>query len=350
MTKDYYKVLGVDKTADEKAIKSAYRALARKWHPDVNPDDPTAEAKFKQIGEAYETLSDAKLKAAYDEERTRPKAQAAGSGARPAPGTGQTSAPGKGSPFPGVGVGGDAFGSMMDEFLGARRKPGPAKPPGAAASSGRPAPPPEPSEQVIEISLEEAYHGVTRSHGVNVDEKCASCNGTGKAQSGRDGLNIGAMCKECRGAGRKSARESTSVTIPAGIADGAKLRLRGKGALAKDGIRGDVLLTVRIKKHHLFERDGANLTFDLSVPYTVAALGGDISADVLGGKKTISIPPGSQCGQKMRLGGQGLPALRDRPAGDLFARLKVTIPKDLNSKEQSLLRDLAGMRGDPVRG
>ena len=183
-----------------------------------------------------------------------------------------------------------------------------------------------------------------------MDEPCSTCKGTGKAQSGRDGLNIGSLCKDCRGAKWKTRREEASVTIPAGIADGAKLRLRGKGALAKDGVRGDLLLTVRLKKHATFERDGSNLTFDLPVPYTVAALGGDISADVFGVKKKIAeFPLVRRAVRKMRLAGQGMPALRDREAGDLFARLKVVIPKDLNAKEQALLRELAQMRNDPVR-
>jgi len=317
MASDYYQTLGISKSSDEKEIKSAYRKLARQYHPDVNPGDAAAEETFKRLGEAYEVLGDPKKRAAYDEERARPKVQP--QTARPAGGAAGGAAGttgGRGGPFPDVG-------------------------------GGRPSSVPD---QSIEVTLEEAFHGATRRHFIDVDEPCLSCRGTGKAQAGRDGLSPGSLCAECRGAGRKKGREEVTAAIPAGVAEGAKLRLRNKGAAARDGQRGDLLLTVHLKKHPVFERDGANLLFDLVVPYTVAALGGDLGADVLGAKKTISIPPGSQCGQKMRLAGQGMPALRDRPAGDLFARLKVFIPKDLNSREQALLRELAQMRQDPVRG
>jgi len=356
MASDYYQTLGISKSSDEKEIKSAYRKLARQYHPDVNPGDAAAEETFKRLGEAYEVLGDPKKRAAYDEERARPKVQP--QTARPAGGAAGGAAGttgGRGGPFPDVGGGRDAFSSMMDDLLGAGRrkgagtKPSGTPPSGAPAGAARPGPSSVP-DQSIEVTLEEAFHGATRRHFIDVDEPCLSCRGTGKAQAGRDGLSPGSLCAECRGAGRKKGREEVTAAIPAGVAEGAKLRLRNKGAAARDGQRGDLLLTVHLKKHPVFERDGANLLFDLVVPYTVAALGGDLGADVLGAKKTISIPPGSQCGQKMRLAGQGMPALRDRPAGDLFARLKVFIPKDLNSREQALLRELAQMRQDPVRG
>ena len=354
MSKDYYKVLGVEKTADGKEIKAAYRSLARQYHPDVNPGDAHAEENFKLVGEAYEVLSDAKRRAEYDEERKAPKPQAGAprTGAGASAKSGATGGAG-GNPFGGMGGGKDAFSSMMDDLLGThgarRATPGGKAGPGAAGAA-RPGPTAAtPSEQTIEVTLEEALHGATRPHRIDVDEACANCRGTGKSQSGRDGLNLGAMCQECRGTGWKTRHEEASVTVPAGIGDGAKLRLRGKGPFGRDGQRGDLLLTVRLKKHPLFERDGSNLTFDLPVPYTVAALGGDIPADVLGAKKTVSVPRGAQGGQKLRLAGQGLPGLRDRPAGDLFARLKVVIPKDLSSREETLLRELAQLRKDPVR-
>ena len=351
MANDYYQTLGLSKSSDEKEIKSAYRKLARQYHPDVNSGDAAAEETFKRLGEAYEVLGDPKKRAAYDEERARPKAQP--QAARPAGGAARAT-DGRGGPFPDVSGRGDAFSSMMDDLLGAGRRKGagakPSGPPpsGTQAGAARSGPSSVP-DQSIEVTLEEAFHGATRRHFIDVDEPCLSCRGTGKAQAGRDGLSLGSLCAECRGAGRKKGREEITAAIPAGVAEGAKLRLRNKGATARDGQRGDLLLTVHLKKHPVFERDGADLAFDLVVPYTVAALGGDLGADVLGVKKTISIPPGSQCGQKMRLAGQGMPALRDRPAGDLFARLKVRIPKDLNSREQALLRELAQMRQDPVR-
>lgn len=345
MAKDYYQVLGVSKSADEKEIKGAFRKLARQYHPDVNLGDAAAEENFKRLGEAYEVLCDPKKRAAYDEERERPQAQAQGG----KPQGKASAAQNGGGPFPDIGGGGDAFSSMMDELLGAGRRTGAAaKAPGSHASSPRPGPSSAP-EQSIDVTLEEAFHGATRQHTIDVDEPCGNCRGTGKAQGGRDGLNLGALCTECRGAGRKKGLESVTVTIPAGIVDGAKLRLRSKGLPARDGQRGDFLLTVHLKTHPVFARDGTSLSFDLVVPYTVAALGGEISADILGVNKVIGIPPGAQCGQKMRLAGQGMPALRDRPAGDLFAKLKVVIPKDLDSREQALLRELALLRKDPVR-
>lgn len=332
LVKDYYKILGVVKDADDAALKAAYRKLARQHHPDVNPGSKEAEDKFKDIGEAYDVLSDPQKRAEYDESRA----------ARPKAGVKTQDGPtGGASGFSGA----DGFGGIFDGLFGGKvPNRGETKIPGVKLRPSAAAP-----EQTLEITLEEAAHGGERTYAVSTDAPCPDCKGTGKTQSGRDGLNLGARCASCRGTGRKTLREDVSVAIPKGIADGAKLRLRGKGKVARDGVREDLLLTVRLKPHARFERDGKNLTFDVTVPFTVAALGGDIAVETLSGPRTLSVPAGTQPGQKMRLSGQGLPGAKGETPGDLLARLKVVVPRDLSARERELLREMAQIRRDPVR-
>jgi molecular chaperone DnaJ len=339
--KDYYKILGVSKTADEKEIKSAYRKLARKWHPDVNPGDKDAESKFKEISEANEVLSDPHKRAQYDRfgEQWKMYSQAgAGNGAGGAGGAGGW--PG-GAPQGSyqVDLGGaeslqDLFESLFGGFRGRAEK---------AAERG------EDVEFGLELSLEEALKGTHRDYSVMVEDVCPACGGRGVTRDNRGNYNLGAACPHCRGIGRVRTPRRGRVQIPAGVVDGKRIRLAGEGAAGANGKRGDLYLLVRVKSHPNFERQGDDLYTDVTIPFTIAALGGEVSVKTLNGERTLQVPPGVQSGQKMRIAGQGIPALGGKKAGDLYARIKVGVPKDLSPRERELIGEIAKIRGDKAK-
>jgi DnaJ-class molecular chaperone len=328
--KDYYKILGVQRSADEKEIKSAYRKLARKYHPDVNPGDKSAEAKFKEISEAYEVLGDPDKKAKYEQW----KAYSQAGGRR-----GHAGAPQDfGFEFDmGGGGPGINFGDFIDQILGRR---------------GREQQAPQRGEDVeygIDLTLEEAKTGATKNLRLTIEDICPRCGGTGMQQESGGRFNLGAACSQCRGHGRIPTVRNVEVKIPAGISEGQRIRLSGEGTAAPNGKRGDLYLLVRLKVHKTFHREGQHLTVDVPVPYTVAALGGDIRVPTLDGERTLTVPAGVQSGQRIRVSGQGLPGRGGRAPGDLYARVKVTIPKKLSEREEALLKELAQLREDPVR-
>jgi DnaJ-class molecular chaperone len=344
---DHYKILGVSEKADEAEIKAAYRKLARQYHPDVNPGNKEAEEKFKSIIVAHETLSSVEKRAAYDQGRQNGAARGS-AGARPTSARPQPSGARGGDP---LGNRGADFNSMLDGLLGGGPAPwrrAGAGPTSDGSSKGTFTGPSGGGEERLAVSLEEAFHGATRVHTVNVDLPCPDCRGTGTSQKGRSGLQMGTMCLTCRGSRRQQGREEVTVTIPPGIYEGAKLRVKGKGPSDAGGNRGDLFLTVRLKKHNLYERDGSDLTRDVPVPYTTLVLGGEIEVPTLAGKKKLIVPPGTQSGQLLRMPGLGLPAIRDRAAGGLFARMKVIIPRQVSGDERTLLLDLARLQGAPV--
>ena len=354
MSKNHYKILGVAKTANEKEIKAAYRKLARECHPDLHPDDPQAEDRFKDINEAYETLRDAEKRKQYDQESNGTGRSAPPPPGPPRPGAAPRSGP-QNAPPPGGG-GGMGFGGDLNDLLGSMfggtPRPGPRSASGGgktAATPGAASAPPQDAAQTINVSLEEAYNGAQRTVKVNVEEVCATCRGTGTSQAGRGGLQMGTMCTTCRGAGRKRRVEDVPVNIPPGIYEGAKLRVKGKGPLDSRGQHTDMFLTVRLRKHDVFDMDGSDLAFDVAIPYTVLVLGGEMEIQALGGKKTLPVPAGTQSGTRLKLAGQGMPGLGNRPAGDLYARAKVDVPKSVSAEERKLLTELAKLRKDPVK-
>lgn len=296
--KDYYKILGVDRKASQKEIKQAYRKLARKYHPDVNPGDKQAEEKFKEISEAHEILSDPEKRAKYDQfGQYWQQAQAAGRGA---------GAPPRGDQgFEGFDFdigGAEGFGDIFEMIFGggATQQRGPA---GGRVSVGRDL------EYDIEVTLEEAFNGATKR--LTLDGK------------------------------------RVDVKIPKGVREGSRIRLAGQGAPGLSGKRGDLYLIVKMRPHPRFERKGDDLHTEVSIPYTIGALGGEVQVPTLTGRASMKVPPGTSSGQAFRLAGQGMPKLSGAGRGDLYARVRLTVPKTLTEKQRQLLAELAQTEGKP---
>jgi curved DNA-binding protein len=290
--KDYYKILGVDRSATEREIKQAYRRLARQHHPDVNPGDKTAEEKFKQINEAYEVLSDKDNRQKYDKygdqwqyaeqfEQAQRQQQQQAPGWDFGGGGGQRVYYGEGD-----------FGSLFDDLMGGIRFDRGQAQPGRARSQEHP----------VEVTLEEAYRGTTRT------------------LSFADGKRL-------------------EVKVPAGVRTGSRVRLAGKGARG-----GDLYLIVTVKPHSAFERRGDDLYVGVSVPLTVAMLGGEVQVPTLKGKVALKVPPETQNGRTFRLAGQGMPHLGNKSSGDLLAKVRVVLPDKLTAEEKELFKKLGELR------
>jgi DnaJ-class molecular chaperone len=321
--KDYYDVLGTSKTATEDDIRKAYRTLARKYHPDVNPGDKSAEEKFKEINEAYEVLSDTDKRKRYDQLGPNWKA---GSDFTPPPGRGGASEP--------FGDFGDGFGSyrgssgfsdFFESLFGNRR--------GARSRAGFRMRGND-VEAEITLTLEEAHRGGTRSVSLQVDEPCPDCGGTGSKN--------GKTCPTCRGAGSVRRLKSLDVTIPKGVRDGTVIRLAGQGEAGANGAQpGDFFLHVRIEPHRLFEIVGDDdIQVEVPIAPWEAALGAKISVPTLDNDVELTIPAGTQGGRRLRLRGKGLNR-RDGGRGDEYVKLKIVIPPKLTSKEKQLFENLA---------
>lgn len=360
----YYEVLGVERGADAAALKSAFRKSAMKYHPDRNQGDPAAEKKFKELGEAYDVLSDEQKRAAYD--RFGHAAFQNGHGA---------SAGGGGF---GAGMGGaaggfsDIFDDIFSEFMGGRggRRSGPGR--GADLKYN------------LEISLEDAFRGKKTDITVPGSISCETCEGSGaKPGSGPthcgtckgagrvrmqqgfftiertcptcngEGKTISDPCDSCGGQGRVRRERTLSVDVPAGIEDGTRIRLSGEGeAGPRGGPEGDLYIFVSVKNHNLFERDGADLYSLMPVPMTTAALGGDFETPTIdGGRVKISVPEGAQTGKRFRVRGKGMTQLDQsgrgqvRRRGDLYVEIQVETPTGLTTEQKDLLRQFCESGG-----
>jgi chaperone protein DnaJ len=367
--KDYYKILGVPRAATDKEIKAAYRKLARLHHPDVNPGDKGAEDKFKDIGEAYEVLSDAAKRHKYDEYGDQWKAY---SQQQPAGGAqGGFGGYDYRSQGPGATTG---FGGLDDLFSSIFGDTARSTGFGGFPNSSRTQPPrtlKENAEISIDISLEEAYHGTQRTFTLAIPERCPKCSGhgvitkssspcpdcqgTGKAR-GHRGL-FAPECPKCMGSGRltqpcdtchgaghiEKKRKLSDVKIPAGVRQAQRIRLAGQGAGG-----ADIFLKVNILPDTRFQCDDNDIHTEFNVPYTVAALGGKAYVDSLDGRKVLTIPPGTQSGAKFRLTGLGMPSLKGASRGNLYAKAKISIGSDLTNREKELLYELAQIRNDEV--
>ncbi|WP_300542705.1 molecular chaperone DnaJ [Maricaulis sp.] len=361
--RDYYETLGVDKSADDKALKSAYRKLAMKYHPDKNPGDAGAEARFKEVGEAYAILSDKDKRAAYDRMGHAAFEHNGGMGGGQGPFGGAAGAAEFADIF--EQVFGEAFG--MGGMGGRRggRSHGPAR--GADLRFD------------LEISLEEAFNGKdttikvpTAMHCERCDgqgnepgtelETCGTCHGAGRIRRsqgfftmeqtcphcGGRGQYVKTPCQECDGVGRVRKNRTLNVTVPAGVEDGTRIRLAGEGeAGARGGPRGDLYIFISVRPHEIFERDGPNLYCRTPASMVQAALGCSIPVPTIeGGKAEMKIPEGAQTGRRMRLKGKGMPRLRGGPRGDMIVELFVETPRNLCDRQKELLKEFCDLSGE----
>lgn len=361
--RDYYEVLGVDKSASEDELKKAYRSLAKKYHPDLHPGDAEAEARFKEVNEAYEVLSDADKRAKYDQ---------FGFAAFDPSGF-QSSAEGFGgfadilNDLFGGGFGG--FGGFGDIFGGRQANPN-------APQRG------ESIRLSTTILFEEAAFGCTKEISVPRIEDCESCHGSGCAAGttpeicsncggtgsvrttqrtpfgmmsstaacpncGGKGKIIHQPCPDCRGKGKVRRQRKVNVKIPAGIDHGQTISLRGQGHSGTNGgAAGDLLITVEVRRHEIFERDGSSILLTMPISITQAALGAELEVPTLDGKVKYDLPEGTQTGAVFRLRGKGVPYLRGNGRGDQYVTVEVQTPKGLNAEQKALLRQLAESMGE----
>jgi molecular chaperone DnaJ len=375
LEKDYYKVLGVPKDADAAAIKKAYRALARKNHPDANNSDKASEAKFKQISEAYDVLSDATKRKEYDEARSL--FGGAGGGIRFPGGGGQNGG--------GVNIDlGDLFGGRGDrlgDIFGGLFGNRPTGAPGPTPTRTGPRRGAD-VESEVTLGFTDAVDGATVALRMTGDAPCSTCGGTGaKAGSlprvcptcegagfttrNQGGFALSEPCRDCRGrglvvddpcpvcsgSGRAPSSRTMNVRIPAGVRDGQRIKLKGKGAAGeRGGPPGDLVVLVHVRPHAVFGRKDDNLTITVPVTFPEAALGADIKVPTLGGPPvTVKVPPGTPNDRTFRVKGRGI-ARRDGTRGDLLATVNVVVPENMDDETKAALEKLRGSStGDDVR-
>jgi len=334
--KDYYGILGIPKSAPDKDVKAAYRKMARKYHPDVNPGDKAAEARFKQINEAFEVLSDADKRKKYDQYGSDYENAEAFARAR------QQSQQQYGTYGRGGGSGGAPFttyetsdmGDLNEVFESLLKGFGT----GGARGGGRRAPRRgQDIEHPVEVTLEEAYNGTRRVMELQSEQACPSCQGMGRTKTG--------VCQTCRGGGRVIKPRRLEVKIPAGVKEGSKVRIAGEGEQGAGGSPGDLYLVIKVAPHPLFKREGDDLLVDVPVSLVAAVLGGEVQVPTLKGSKlALRIPPETQNGKIFKLARQGMPHLGDASRGDMLARMAVVLPTNLNDKERALFEQFRTMR------
>ncbi len=310
--KDYYEILGVPRTATEKDLKTAYRKLARKHHPDVNPGDKIAEERFKEISGAFAVLSDPEKRAKYDR------------GGHAAFEPGFDPFQGSTVDFQDLGLGN--LSDLFELFGGGGGRRG--------ASSRRAA---RGEDVQLEMSLPfgDAIRGTTVEVSIPRAISCTHCGGRGRIASGRP-------CRVCRGAGRVVFSETVKARIPAGIDDGERVRIQGKG---NDGVgggtAGDAFIHIRVEPHPMFRREGGDLVCEVPVGVVKATLGGDVNVPTLDGRATIKIPAGTRGGQRFRLQGRGVAARAGHAAGHLYAVVQIVTPRDLDPRSRAILEEFA---------
>ncbi|WP_337550239.1 molecular chaperone DnaJ [Dysosmobacter welbionis] len=359
--RDYYEVLGVSRGASEDEIKKAYKKMARKYHPDLNPGDKTAEEKFKEVNEAYEVLSDADKKARYD--------QYGHAGVDPNFGAG-----GFGGGFDGsfdFGDLGDIFGSFFGGGFGGGRRTNPNAP-----QRG------ESIRMSIAISFEEAAFGCEKAvtveryetcdtcHGNGCapgtsPEVCPDCHGTGTVQvrrqtpmgvfatsspcpkCGGKGRIIHQPCKDCRGSGMVRKKKTIQASIPAGIDNGQTISIRGQGNAGKNGgPAGDLLITITVRPHEMFRREGTSVLCEAPITFTQAVLGAELEIPTIDGKVKYTLPEGTQSGTTFRLKGKGIPSINGRGRGDQYVTVYIETPKNLNKEQKEALKKFAETMGE----
>lgn len=326
--KNYYELLGVRRDASEQEIKQAYRKLARQYHPDVNPSDKSAEAKFKEINEAHEVLSHKENRQKYDKYGDQWQYAEQIEKAR------QQQASFRGSGDAGGAAGfhfeGEDMGSLFDDLLfgGGRARTYTRR---SRPMRGRNL------ETSVAVTLEEAFHGTSRTISLQSEGPCPACKGSGLIQN--------VPCSTCQGAGMVPRLKRLEVKIPAGVRTGSRVRIAGKGTPGySGGASGDLYLAVSVKPHRQFERRNDDLYVAVPIPLTVAMLGGEVPVPTMKGKIALKIPPETQNGRSFRLAGQGMPHLGNSSRGDMFARVNVVLPTKLTEKEKELFKQLNELR------
>ena len=363
--RDFYEVLGVSKTATDEELKKAYRKLAKKYHPDMNPGDKEAEAKFKEVNEAYEVLSDKDKRAKYD--------QFGHAGVDPNFGAGGYG--GGGFDMGDIDLG-DLFGSFFGGGFG-----------GGGFGGQQRASTPQRGESLranLTVSFEEAAFGCKKEIELSRTEECQDCHGSGcqpgttaevcpdcrgagvvRIQRGGGaftfattatcpkcsgtGKLIHSPCKSCGGAGAVRRQRKITVNIPAGIDNGQAVSLRGQGGAGKNGgPAGDLLISVTVRPHPQFQRDGTSIYLEQTVSFVQAALGAELEIPTIDGKVKWTLPEGTQSGTTFRLRGKGIPELRGRGRGDQYVTVKVQVPTSLNGEQREALRAFAAAMGEEV--
>ena len=361
--RDYYELLGVDKSADEAELKRAYRKMAMKYHPDRNPDDKEAEANFKEVNEAYEVLSDKEKRNLYDQFGHAGVNQNMGGGG-----------------YGGAGFGG--FEDIINEMFGGGFGGGF----GGCFGGGSRRQGPRKGQDIrvdVTLTFEQAAFGKKQKiefyrtedcptcHGDGAEpgtesHTCSKCNGTGEMrvaqrslfgetisvracdQCNGKGKTFDQPCHTCKGKGRVKKKKTIEVDIPAGVFNGAQMSLRGEGDLGhKGGPRGDVMVVIRVQAHKEFQRDGNDIFLEMPISYSQAVLGADVDVPTLDGKVQFKIPAGTPSGKQFRLKGKGVPVLNGYGRGDQYVRVFVEVPTNLNSKQKSALKEFAATMGDP---
>ncbi len=368
MTKrDYYEVLNLKKGTSEKDIKIAYKKLARKYHPDVNPGDPNAEAKFKEISEAYQVLSDPKKRTMYDRFGHQVFQRGAGGARGPWDFSGFDF-----SQFKDIGFDMGDLGNVFESFFGGQRKT--SQPRGPVKGKDL--------QYTIDLGFDDVLNGLhmkimvqhdvecTRCHGKKTEpgyslETCSNCQGTGQVKVTAGFLNLGIPqtcsqckgsgklnvhpCQNCRGTGVQQKTERISVKIPAGADNGSKIRMANKGHAGKNGGQpGDLYIITRVQQHPFFERRGDNLYCDIPITITEAVLGAKINVPTALGEASMIIPAGTQSGQKFRLRGKGVPHMKGVGRGDQFVTVNVETPQNVDTRTSELFREIARLHpADP---
>jgi molecular chaperone DnaJ len=350
--RDYYEVLGVSKSVSAEELKRAYRKLALQFHPDRNPNDPQAEARFKEVNEAYEVLSDQSKRQRYD---------TFGHSAQGTPGF----------DFGGAGFGG--INDIFDMFFGA-----------AAAGRGRTGPRRGADLRLdLRLTFEEAVFGVERELTIPRAEACQACQGSG-AESGTspqtcpqcrgsgqvrratqsifgqivnvascprcngEGKVIERPCKTCGGSGHRPGEKKVRVNIPAGVDSGSQIRLTGEGEVGpRNGAPGDLYIVIQVKAHPVLKRQGTDVIYELPLSVAQAALGDTVEIPTVDGPEKIEIAPGTQYGKTIRISGRGVPHVRSGRRGDQLVYVRVVIPTNLTEEQKQVLRQLGGISGKP---
>lgn len=335
--KDYYAILGVGRTATDKEIKQAYRKLARQHHPDVNPGNKGAEAKFKEINEAYQVLSDPEKRKKYDQygDNWQYADQFARAGWQPG-GGGQPQreffeSGGQGADWSEIFGGGFEGSDVLGDILRGRS--------GATFQRTRRAARGRDVEYPVEVSLEEAFNGSTRVLQMQGEEPCSVCGGTGKVRR--------VACGQCQGRGYIPRMRRLEVKIPRGVNDSSRIRVAGEGEAGHTGgPKGDLYLLVKVSPHPVFTRKEDDLYADVPVPLLTAILGGEVEVPAVKSRVALKIPAETPNGKVFRLAGKGMPHLGDSSSGDLYARVQVVLPAKLSPQEKELFERLkAASRG-----